>query len=59
MINETIYERLIAAIIAGDKDELLTAVEDALRQNIAPMNILDKGMSLGMKEVGERYICLR
>lgn len=55
MINETIYERLIAAIIAGDKDKLLTAVEDALRQNIAPMNILDKGMSLGMKEVGERF----
>lgn len=55
MVNESMYERLIAAIITGDKDKLLIAVEDALHQNIAPIDIIDKGMSLGMKEVGERF----
>lgn len=55
MSDESIYERLIAAIIAGDKDKLLIAIEDALRQNIAPIDIIDKGMSPGMKEVGEMF----
>ena len=55
MVKESIYERLIAAIITGDKEKLLIAVDDALRQDITPINIIDKGMSLGMKEVGERF----
>ncbi len=55
MSNESIYERLSAAIIAGDKDELLVAVEDAFREGVALSDIIEKGMSPGMKEVGERF----
>ncbi len=55
MSNESIYERLNAAIIAGDKDELLVAVEDAFREGVALSDIIEKGMSPGMKEVGERF----
>jgi len=55
MSDESIYERLGATIIAGDKDKLLQAVEDALREGVTPSGIIEKGMSPGMKEVGERF----
>ncbi len=55
MSDESIYERLGATIIAGDKDKLLQAVEDALREGVTPSDIIEKGMSPGMKEVGERF----
>jgi len=55
MSNESNYERLRDAIIAGDKDKLLVAVEDALREGITPSDVIERGMSQGMKEVGERF----
>jgi len=55
MTNEAIYERLKAAIIAGTKDESLLAVEDALRDGLTPVDIIDKGLSPGMREVGEMF----
>ncbi|MBA7633258.1 Methionine synthase [subsurface metagenome] len=55
MSNESIYQRLGAAIITGDKDKLLVAVEDALREGVTASEIIERGMSTGMKEVGERF----
>jgi trimethylamine corrinoid protein len=55
MANESTHERLNAAIITGDKDKLLGTVEDALRAGITPSDIIEKGMSPGMKEVGEKF----
>ena len=55
MSDESIYERLGTTIIAGDKDKLLQAVEDALREGVTPSDIIEKGMSPSMKEVGERF----
>ena len=55
MSNESIYQRLGAAIITGDKDKLLIAVEDALREGVPASELIERGMSPGMKEVGERF----
>jgi len=55
MPNEAIYERLKATIVAGDKDKLLLAVEDALREGLTPIDIVDKGLSPGMREVGDKF----
>jgi methanogenic corrinoid protein MtbC1 len=55
MPNESIYQRITAAIIAGDKDKLLVAVEEALRGGMTPSDIIDRGLSPGMREVGERF----
>jgi len=55
MSNESIHERLGAAVIAGDTDKLLKAVEDALGEGMSPSDIIDNGMSPGMKEVGEKF----
>ena len=55
MSNESIYQRLGAAIITGDKDKLSVSVEDALREGVPASEIIERGMSPGMKEVGERF----
>jgi corrinoid protein of di/trimethylamine methyltransferase len=51
----TTFEKLSEAIIAGEKDKLLAAVDAALKESVNPSDIIDKGMSPGMKEVGERF----
>jgi len=53
--SESLYQRLSQAIIAGDKKGLLAAVEEALKEGVAPADIIEKGMSPGMREVGERF----
>jgi len=55
MSNESTHERLSTAIIAGDKDSLQKAIDDALSEGVSPSNIIEQGMSPGMKEVGERF----
>ncbi|MFC1907982.1 B12-binding domain-containing protein [Chloroflexota bacterium] len=55
MSKESICKQLTAAIVAGDKDKLLIAVEDALQENVSPVDIIDVGLSPGMKEVGEMF----
>ncbi len=55
MLAESYYEQLGGAIIAGDKDKLLIAVEEALQKGMTPSDIIENGMALGMREVGERF----
>jgi trimethylamine corrinoid protein len=55
MSDKSIFEKLNSAIIAGDKSGLELGVGDALKEGIAPSDIIEKGMSPGMKEVGERF----
>jgi len=55
MPDESIYQRLSAAIIAGEKDKLSAAIEDALKGGMTPTDIIEKGMSPGMKDVGEKF----
>jgi corrinoid protein of di/trimethylamine methyltransferase len=55
MSSESIYERLTAGIIVGDKDKLLVTVEDALREGMAPSDIIERGLSPGIREVGARF----
>lgn len=55
MPSESLYQRLSQAIIAGDKKGLLAVVEEALKEGVAPADIIEKGMSPGMREVGERF----
>jgi corrinoid protein of di/trimethylamine methyltransferase len=53
--KEAVYEQLKEAIIAGDREKTLKAVEAALEGGVSASDIIEKGMSPGMKEVGERF----
>ena len=55
MSKESIFEQLSNAIITGDRNSLEQGVVDALKGGIAPSDIIEKGMTPGMKEVGERF----
>ena len=43
------------AIIDGDKEKTVEAVEEALQGGMASSDIIEKGLSPGMEEVGERF----
>ena len=55
MSDESMFEKLNNALIAGDKSGLEQGVGDALKEGVTPSDIIEKGMSPGMKEVGERF----
>jgi trimethylamine corrinoid protein len=55
MTDKTIFEQLYNAIIAGDTGGLGQVVGEALKEGIKPSDIIEKGMSPGMKEVGDRF----
>jgi trimethylamine corrinoid protein len=55
MSKESVCEQLGAAIIAGDKNKVLVAIESALKEGMTPSDIIEEGLSPGMKEVGDRF----
>ena len=55
MTGKAIFEQLYNTIIAGDTGGLGQAVGEALKEGIKPSDIIEKGMSPGMKEVGDRF----
>ena len=55
MTDKAIFEQLYNAIIAGDTGGLGQVVGEALKEGIKPSDIIEKGMSPGMKEVGDRF----
>jgi len=55
MSDKPIFEQLNNAIIAGDRSGLEKAVDGALKDGVSPSDIIEKGMSPGMKEVGDRF----
>ncbi len=55
MTDKAIFEQLYNAIIAGDTGGLGQTVGEALKEGIKPSDIIEKGMSPGMKEVGDRF----
>ena len=55
MADESIYERLKAAMITAEANKLLAAIEDAFQQGIEPLDIIDKGLTPAMREIGERF----
>ena len=55
MTDKAIFEQLYNAIIAGDTGGLGQVVGEALKEGVKPSDIIEKGMSPGMKEVGDRF----
>ena len=50
-----IFERLSTAILEGNSERMPRLVQKALDQGLAPKEILDNGMVVGMNEVGVRF----
>jgi 5-methyltetrahydrofolate--homocysteine methyltransferase len=50
-----LYERLSTAILEGDSEKTPKLVQRALDEGLAPKDILDNGLVVGMNEVGVRF----
>ena len=50
-----LYERLSTAVLEGDAEKAAKLTQKALDQELPAQEILDKGLVLGMNEVGVRF----
>ena len=51
----TIRERLSRAVIDGDRDGIVSLVEEAFGQGLTPMQVSNEGFLPGLEEVGRRF----
>jgi 5-methyltetrahydrofolate--homocysteine methyltransferase len=50
-----IYERLSTAVLEGNEERVPKLVQKGLDEGLAPKDILDNGLIVGMNEVGARF----
>jgi len=55
MANDSIYDQLKVGVIEADTERLLAMIDDALRQDLEPIDIVEKGLTPGMREIGEMF----
>ena len=55
MSKQEILQRLMQAVIDMDKAKSRLVAEEALKEGIQPFEAISKGLSLGMKRVGEMW----
>lgn len=54
-MTEAIMEKLAECIVDNDEDSGMELIEQALADGINPVDIIEKGLSAGMLEVGEMF----
>lgn len=55
MSHEEIYRLAVESILEGDEDLALKALEEARKENINLLDMLSKGFSPGMQELGDLF----
>lgn len=53
--EESMLTRLKNGVFNGEKEEISTLVEEALKEKVPPGEIMDQALILGMEKVGEEY----
>ncbi|MBT1072487.1 homocysteine S-methyltransferase family protein [Pelotalea chapellei] len=51
----SIRERLTQAVISGDRDGIVSLVEEAFKEGLTPMQVSNEGFLPGLEEVGRRF----
>jgi 5-methyltetrahydrofolate--homocysteine methyltransferase len=49
--------RLATAVINGDRENIVSLVEEALREGLSPLVVSNEGLVPGLEEVGRRFEC--
>ncbi len=50
-----LFKEMARAVIEGDEEKAVSLAKEALSQGIDPMEAIEKGLSVGMNEVGRRF----
>lgn len=56
-MSQELYTQLSIAVIDGDEELAVSLTEQALEQGLNPLEIIARGLSPGMDEVGDRFSC--
>ncbi len=54
-MSEKIFEKLSTSILEGDSESSAAATQQGLNDGITPQDLLNKGLIVGMDEVGVRF----
>lgn len=55
MSETEIFQALYDSVLEGNSEKAVKAAKESLDAGISPLNAIDKGMSPGIQEVGERF----
>ena len=55
MSGQELFDKMIESLIELDRDGVKNAVKKALESDIAPMDILNNGVTLGLQQMGELF----
>lgn len=50
-----IFEKIANVIIEGDKEKVGEVIDEALAQNVKPIDIIQKGLTRGLQIVGDKF----
>lgn len=50
-----VFEKVANVVIEGDKEKVVEVIDEALAQNIRPIDILQKGLTHGLQVVGNKF----
>ncbi len=56
-MSQQLYADLADAIIEGEEERVVSLVRQGLDQGVAPLDMIQHGLSRGMNVVGERFSC--
>lgn len=53
--KRTLFAEMFDAVIAGDEEKCVAAVESALEEGFPPLASIEEGLTPGIREVGDRF----
>lgn len=53
--KEKILEKLAKAVASYDEDAAMATVDEAIKSGINPIDAITKGLSTGIKEIGDKF----
>jgi 5-methyltetrahydrofolate--homocysteine methyltransferase len=54
-MSSEIFEKLQEAVFTGDRSGAVQRTDQALKQNVAPMTIIEEGLIKGMRKLGDAF----
>lgn len=54
-LSSEIYKELIDAVLSFDEDDVMKTTKKALDKGLSPVDVVEKGLGVGLKEVGDKF----
>lgn len=54
-MKEAILEKIKDSIISLNRDLTIKMIQEALEKGVEPLDIIERGLSLGMRSIGDKF----